>query len=158
MISDHHGATPELVPCRKADSSVPDRLVSSSSRHKPVLTSRTMATVAFKLWSVMDSAAPFIVWLGEVGAMGRCRLDSQEGAGLASMVTHWGLQTKSRDPSDHPLQLPPRSKPLGKIRVVLDKLIHPLNRQQLRPESGMARLTAAIAATVFASLGGACSP
>jgi hypothetical protein len=41
---------------------------------------------------------------------------------------------------------------------VLDKLIHPLNRQKLRPESGMARLTAAIAATVFASLGGACSP
>jgi len=83
---------------------------------------------------------------------------ARKGAGLASMVNHWGLQTKSRDPSDHPLQLPPRSKPLGKIRVVLDKLIHPLNRQQLRPESGMARLTAAIAATVFASLAGACSP
>jgi hypothetical protein len=39
------------------------------------------------------------------------------------------------------------------IRVVLDHLIHPLDRQQLRPGSWMARLSAPLAATTFASLG-----
>ena len=39
------------------------------------------------------------------------------------------------------------------LRVVLHHLIHPLDRQQLRPRSWMARLSATLAATTFASLG-----
>ena len=38
------------------------------------------------------------------------------------------------------------------IRVVLHHLIHPLDRQQLRPSAGMARLTAAFAATALTPL------
>ena len=38
------------------------------------------------------------------------------------------------------------------IRVVFDHLIHPFNRQQLRPCVGMTRLTAALAATALAAL------
>jgi hypothetical protein len=38
------------------------------------------------------------------------------------------------------------------FRVVLHHLIHPLDRQQLRPRSRMVRLTAALAATVLAPL------
>ena len=37
------------------------------------------------------------------------------------------------------------------IRVVIH-LIHPLDRQQFRPTAGMARLTAALAATALAPL------
>ena len=36
------------------------------------------------------------------------------------------------------------------IGVVVHHLIHPLDRQQLRPSAGMARLTAALAATALA--------
>ena len=39
------------------------------------------------------------------------------------------------------------------LRVVLHHLIHPLDRKQLRPGSWMARLSAPLAATAFASLG-----
>jgi hypothetical protein len=38
------------------------------------------------------------------------------------------------------------------IRVVLHHLIHPLDRQQLRPGSWMARLSATLAATTFTPL------
>jgi hypothetical protein len=38
------------------------------------------------------------------------------------------------------------------IRVVLHHLIHPFDRQQLRPGSWMARLSATLAATTFAPL------
>ena len=38
------------------------------------------------------------------------------------------------------------------IRVVIHHLIHSLDRQQYRPRSGMARLTAALAATALAPL------
>jgi hypothetical protein len=39
------------------------------------------------------------------------------------------------------------------IGVVIDHRIHPFNRQQLRPGSGMARLAAALATTALAPLG-----
>ena len=38
------------------------------------------------------------------------------------------------------------------IGVVIHHLIHPLDRQQFRPTAGMARLTAALAATALAPL------
>ena len=47
------------------------------------------------------------------------------------------------------LQLPATA---AGFRVVLDHLIHPLDRQQLRPRSWMARLSAPLAAITFASL------
>jgi hypothetical protein len=38
------------------------------------------------------------------------------------------------------------------IRAVIHHIIHPLDRQQLRPIAGVARLTAALAATAFGAL------
>ena len=55
--------------------------------------------------------------------------DPGRGAGPSSMVNHRGLLKTSRVTSDYILQLPPRSTALGKGQVLLDKLIHPLNRQ-----------------------------
>jgi hypothetical protein len=48
------------------------------------------------------------------------------------------------------LSLQQRAAAAAGIGVVLHHLIHPLDRQQLRPRSGMARLAAALAATSLA--------
>ena len=45
-----------------------------------------------------------------------------------------------------------RDEPAAGIGVVLHHLIHPLDRQQPRSRAGMARLTAALAATALAPL------
>ena len=51
------------------------------------------------------------------------------------------------------LSLKQRAAVPAGIGVVFHHLIHPLDRQQLRPRSGMARLSAALAATSLAALG-----
>jgi hypothetical protein len=51
------------------------------------------------------------------------------------------------------LSLQQRATAAAGVRVVLDYLIHPLDRQQPRPSAGMALLPTALAATAFAALG-----
>ena len=49
------------------------------------------------------------------------------------------------------LSIQQRAAAAAGIGVVLHHLIHPLDRQRLRPGSGMARLAAALAATALAA-------